>query len=243
MNNPNPFIPKGSVLEHDRRRSRMKLAVFCVVAIGVAGLTAMLIQGCKREQTETPPETAMVETNPPVIDTNPPSMMVSNPPVAPTPPMAVPVTPVAPAAAATEYTVIQGDTLGKIAKANHVTVKALEEANPSIVPTKLKIGQKLNIPASSAMAPAEATPAVSSMGGGEVYVVKSGDTLTKIAKAHGTTIKAIETANNLSTTKIKVGQKLTIPAKGDAAAPVAPAPAPVAPSEPAPAPVGATPGH
>jgi LysM repeat protein len=157
--------------------------------------------------------------------------------------MAVPVTPVAPAAAATEYTVIQGDTLGKIAKANHVTVKALEEANPSIVPTKLKIGQKLNIPASSAMAPAEATPAVSSMGGGEVYVVKSGDTLTKIAKAHGTTIKAIETANNLSTSKIKVGQKLTIPAKGDAAAPAAPAPAPVAPAEPAPAPAGAMPGH
>jgi LysM repeat protein len=239
MNNPNPFIPKGSVLEHDRRRSRMKLAVFCVVAIGVAGLTAMLIQGCKREQTETPPpEAAMIETNPPVIETNPPSMMVSNPPVAPMP-VVTPVTPMA----SSEYTVIQGDTLGKIAKANHVTVKALEDANPGIVPTKLKIGQKLNIPASSAMAPAEAAPAVSSMGGGEVYVVKSGDTLTKIAKAHGTTIKAIETANNLSTTKIKVGQKLTIPAKGDAAAPSVPVPAPVAPAEPAPASAGATPGH
>ena len=71
--------------------------------------------------------------------------------------------------------------------------------------------------------------------GGETYVVKSGDTLTKIAKSHGTTVKAIESENNLSTTKIKVGQKLKIPAKAEAAAP-----APVeltAPAAPAVAPV------
>ena len=56
--------------------------------------------------------------------------------------------------------------------------------------------------------------------GGEIYVVKSGDTLTQIAKRHGTTVKAIEAENNLTTTKIKVGQKLKIPAKAEAAAPV-----------------------
>ena len=75
--------------------------------------------------------------------------------------------------------------------------------------------------------------------GGETYTVKSGDSLTKIAKSHGTTVKAIEADNGLSTTKIKVGQKLKIPAKAEAAP--APAPAPAAPmpaAAPAPAPAG-----
>jgi LysM repeat protein len=82
------------------------------------------------------------------------------------------------------------------------------------------------------------------MGGGETYLVKSGDSLTKIAKAHGTTVKAIKAENNLNTDHIKVGQKLKIPAKVEAAAAApAPAPAPVAPA-PAPAPVPAsTPGQ
>ena len=61
-------------------------------------------------------------------------------------------------------------------------------------------------------------------GGAEVYTVKSGDTLTKIAKAHGTTVKAIQKANHLTTTAIKVGKKLKIPVKGSttSAAPAAP---------------------
>jgi LysM repeat protein len=76
--------------------------------------------------------------------------------------------------------------------------------------------------------------------GGETYTVKSGDSLTKIAKAHGTTVKAIKAENNLNTDHIKVGQKLKIPAKAEAAAP---APAPVAPA-PAPATAPAsTPGQ
>ena len=44
-----------------------------------------------------------------------------------------------------------------------------------------------------------------------IYVVKSGDNLTQIAKAHGTTIKAIEAANDLSSDRILVGAKLKIP--------------------------------
>jgi LysM repeat protein len=43
-----------------------------------------------------------------------------------------------------------------------------------------------------------------------VYVVKSGDTLAKIAKTHGTTIKAIKSANGLDTDHIWVGQKLKL---------------------------------
>jgi LysM repeat protein len=235
MNNPNPFVPQGSVLEQNKRRSRMKLAVFCVLAVGVCGLTAMLIQGCKREQESLPP----VETNAPPIETNLPPVATNLPPVAPVATNLPPIAPVVPEAAATEYTVVMGDTMGKIAKAHGVKLKALEAANPNVQPTKLKVGQKLIIPAGSATAPAE-TPAVTAGagGGGDTYVVKSGDTLTKIAKAHGTTVKAIETENNLSTTKITVGQKLKIPVKAEVTAPApvaAPAPAVAPVATPAPA--------
>ena len=44
-----------------------------------------------------------------------------------------------------------------------------------------------------------------------VYVVKSGDTISRIAKAHGTTVKAIEAANGLNDDRILVGAKLKIP--------------------------------
>src|SRR5690348_200716 len=103
MTNPNPFVPRGSLLEKQgQRRSRLKLAVFCVLAISVTGLTAMLIQGCKR----TAPETES-DLNPPPLDTNafpaadtnfPPMTSVSNPPVEPLPPV-VPNPPVTPMSA------------------------------------------------------------------------------------------------------------------------------------------------
>ena len=65
MSNPNPFVPKGSLLDQQsQRRSRLKLAVFCVLAISVTGLVAMLIQGCKR----TPPDDN--SNNPTLTDTN-----------------------------------------------------------------------------------------------------------------------------------------------------------------------------
>ena len=252
MKNSNPFVPQGSLLEQQsKRRSRLKLAVFCVLTVSVTGLAVMLIQGCKREQ---PPEatdttTPTIDTNlvttpdtntPPVADTNLPAYVPPAPAPAPAPVATPP-----PEATGSEYVVIKADTLAKIAKKNHVTLKALEAANHGVIPTKLKVGQKLVIPGGAA---APATAAMDSTGvsaGGETYTVKSGDNLTKIAKAHGTTVKAIQAENNLATTKIHVGQKLKIPSKAEVAAPAVavPEPAPVAPapvlpaSTPAPAPV------
>ncbi|HEY1717185.1 MAG TPA: LysM peptidoglycan-binding domain-containing protein [Verrucomicrobiae bacterium] len=238
MNNPNPFVPQGSLLEQNKRRSRMKLAVFCTLAIGVCGLTAMLIQGCKRETENadnTPPSDTNTVAN---TDTNSSATGTSNatafvPPV-PTNPAPVIVPPVV-ETAGTEYVVVKGDTLGKIAKRNGLKLKALEDANPGIVPAKLKVGQKLSIPAASSIAPVGATDSTGANTGEETYAVKSGDTLTKIARSHGTTVKAIESENNLSTTKIKVGQKLKMPAKAESPnavvnAPPATAPAPIAPA-------------
>jgi LysM repeat protein len=243
MNNPNPFVPQGSLLEQkNKTRSRVKLAVFCVLAINVLGLTALLMQGCKREQTEAENLTPPVATNlPSVIATNLPPAAETNLPAPP--PVATPA-PAVPEAAATEYIVVKGDTLSGIAKKYGVLVKAIEAANPGVEPTKLQIGRKLSIPAASggAAAPtaAGATPAGTS-GGEEIYTVKSGDTLTKIAKAHGTTVKAIESANpTVDPNHIKVGDKLKMPAKAETAAP-APAPAPATTPAPAPAPTGTPP--
>lgn len=250
MNTPNPFIPQGSLLEQNKRRSRMKVAVFCVLAVSVCGLTAMLIQGCKREQSNEnlPPGgnnlNSMLETSAPPIVTEetsapPVAETTSAPPVVPVPsptPVApvTPTPPVTPEATGTTYVVVQGDTLGHIARHFHVSLKALEAANPSVVPTRLQIGQQLTIPPSATTT----TAGMSATAGGatgEVYVVKAGDNLTKIARAHGTTVKALEAENHLSTTMIRVGQKLRIPAKAEVAAPT-PVPAPVettTPVEPA----------
>jgi len=243
MNNPNPFVPKGSLLEQQSaRRSRLKLAVFCVLAVSVTGLVAVLIQGCKREKPSEDLNPPSLDTNPPAMDTNLSPLSVSNPPVqVPTlatnpPPVIPPVEPLAQTGGA-DYVVVKGDSLAKIAKKNGVTLKALEAANPGVVPTKLKIGQKLTLPAGGSTSAGSAAPttAVGGDTGTASYTVKSGDTLTKIAKAHGTTVKAIEAANGLSTTKIKVGQKLKIPSKAEAAAPASAAPAPVVDTTPAPA--------
>ncbi len=50
--------------------------------------------------------------------------------------------------------------------------------------------------------------------GKDEYIVKSGDTGTKIATATGASIKALEAVNpSVDWTKLKIGQKLKLPAK------------------------------
>jgi LysM repeat protein len=173
------------------------------------------------------------------MDTNLPPLEASNPPVV-VPPMmtnppvvVAPIEPVAPVAGS-EYVVVKGDSLAKIAKQNGVTLKALQAANPGVVPTKLKIGQKLTLPAGGNPSVNAAAPTTAGGDTGTAsYTVKSGDTLTKIAKAHGTTVKAIESANGFSTTKIKVGQKIKIPSKAEVAPAASATPAPVVDTAPA----------
>lgn len=249
MNNSNPFIPHGSFLEQkNKARARLRIAVLFSISLSVMALMALLIQGCRKNDAQQeeaansnpPPElTNPTDTNSPA--TPPPAAPApeSNPPAPVPPPAPAPVAPppppapVAPPVATQDYTVVKGDILATIAKKNNVTVKALEEANPGVDPKKLQIGQKLHIPAASApmtAAPAPGAEEAAPSGGEQTYKVKSGDTLIGIAKQFHTKVKAIQSANNLSTTSIKVGQVLKIPA-GAAPAP-APAPAPEAPPAP-----------
>jgi len=136
------------------------------------------------------------------------------------------------ATAGSVYVVAQGDRLSTIAKKSGVSLKALEEANTGVDPKKLQIGQKLQIPASTATtstATTSATPMAAEAGAApagdsSTYVVKSGDVLVRIAKAHGTTVKALEALNDMKTSNIKPGQKLKIPVMKMASVDTTPAP-------------------
>jgi LysM repeat protein len=238
MNNQNPLIPQGSALEQKNRgRARMKIAVFFVLAIHGIGLMALLMQGCGQSKEPAPSAETLASNQPPAfVDTTNTPAPTSSPPVAVTAPAVVetPVLPPAAPAGVTDYTIVKGDILANIATKFHVSVKAITEANPGIEPTKLKIGQKIHIPApATPAAPTTAAGALTespSASGEQTYTVKSGDNLTKIATQHGISVKALRAANGLKTDSIKVGQKLKIPAKASSA----PATAPAALTEPAP---------
>jgi LysM repeat protein len=109
------------------------------------------------------------------------------------------------ASADTSYTVQPGDTLTGIAQSNGISVQALASANGLGVNSWLYAGQRLTIPGASS---GTTTPPPAT---GGAYVVRAGDTLYGIALAHGTTVQAIQSANNLSNSMIYVGQRLTIP--------------------------------
>ena len=178
-----------------------------------------------------------------------PAPIVPVTPIAPAPTTPTPVADVAPTGEAKTHVVAKGEYFATIAKKYGVTVKASEAANPGVDSTKLKIGQKLNVPAPAPKAPKttagkgpDAAPAPDADG---TYTVKSGDVLGSIAKKHGTTVAKLREANGLKTDRITVGQKLKLPS-GSAAkkpeattsAPLAPAPGVVPPVAPALPPLG-----
>jgi membrane-bound lytic murein transglycosylase D len=52
----------------------------------------------------------------------------------------------------------------------------------------------------------------SSRGGGPVIVVRRGETLSTIAKRHGTTVTALRRTNRLPGSSVRAGQRLRLPA-------------------------------
>ena len=220
MNSPSPLIPQGSNLEQQSKtRSSLRLKIFCALGVNVAVLLVLLMQGCKREpavESEVLP--VYTDTNPPpveFVDTNLTTTSVVDTSAVPTIgiPPAVETYPQAATVPATqEYVIKAGDTYSSIAPKFGVTTKALQSANPGVDPAKLQIGKKIIIPAPTAAPTAASTAPVVDAASGEItYTVKSGDTLGKLATEFHTTVKAIQSANGLTDTRIKVGQKLKIP--------------------------------
>ncbi len=125
------------------------------------------------------------------------------------------------------YRVRSGDVLGTIAQRYHVRVTDLREWN-RLSGNMIRVGQTLNIwvlpnyqskpnlytPATTiAKAPTPRPALTASVGadGSKYHTVQSGDTLWDISKLYGNvSVEKIKKLNNLSTSRINVGQKLLI---------------------------------
>lgn len=102
-------------------------------------------------------------------------------------------------------TVVAGDTLWSLARANETRPELIQSAN-NLVGETIKPGQTLVIPGRYA-AVSEAD-----VGGPVVATVRvaAGDTLWTIARRHNTSIAALMSANDMTSETIRVGQTLKV---------------------------------
>lgn len=242
MNTPSPLVPQGTFPD-SRGKSQIRLAVFTILALHGVLLSTLLIFGCKKAPDQTAdadPSAILTPTNTDIFAPPPPPTMALAPTTAsevPVPPPAgIPATVMdtqTPATAVTsfvstpaattspppiadtqrEHVVLRGESFYVLAKKYGVTMKAIADANPGVDSARLKIGQKLVIPAPTPANAIETTANGVQMtsSGDKMHVVKAGENLTVIARRHGVKVSDIQTANNLRTTQIRVGQKLRIP--------------------------------
>lgn len=96
------------------------------------------------------------------------------------------------------YVVKKGDSLWSIAKKYNMTVDELKSIN-NLKSNLLSIGQRLKIKESN--------------DNQNIYIVKKGDTLYKIANMYGTTVDNLKALNNLKNNNLSIGQKLIVPSK------------------------------
>jgi len=137
------------------------------------------------------------------------------------------------------YTVRKGDSLYKIAKRFHVTVDELMQMN-EIDDNRLKIGMRLKIPSAKdkvdnksrrKVEPLETVKGMESrtekasfrqkketadLSGkdAEFHIVKKGDTLSSISKRYGVSISELKEINELSSKRLKIGQKILLKKRG-----------------------------
>jgi len=105
------------------------------------------------------------------------------------------------------YTVQRGDTLQAIAQRFGVSLGNLRQRN-GLWTDSLRIGQRITIPTGTA---ATST-------GGWTYTVRRGDTLYTISQRVGVPVNTLRSVNGLASNTLRIGQRLTIPTGGTAAA-------------------------
>lgn len=125
------------------------------------------------------------------------------------------------------YTVKNGDTLYNISKQLNVTIAELQEWN-DLSGNEIELGQELVYYRSEEMDPVAedeeqppSNPIVNRASGSqtEFYIVKSGDTLYEIAQEHDMTVNELQDLNNLSSSNIGIGQRLTVKKMSSSGAP------------------------
>ncbi|MDF4005714.1 LysM peptidoglycan-binding domain-containing protein [Limosilactobacillus fermentum] len=106
------------------------------------------------------------------------------------------------------YTVKAGDTLSLIASSYNTTTAALASANSISNANLIYVGQVLKVTGTSSST-STTTSSTSSTSGS--YTVKSGDSLSAIAAAHGLNWKTLAAKNNIASPYvIYVGQQLSL---------------------------------
>ena len=190
MNNPNPLIPQGSLLEQQAKsKPHLRIALF-IVALHVVFLGLLLMQGCKRE----PEPTEMAETSTndfpfgiPDRSTLFASNIVSDLDPAP----------------AQDPVMDARDAEGGFADRGSEQPGAGQRTNlttdPDVPPAQTPTQVQTSPPAQPQLVSRE-------------HVVASGDTFYTIGKKYGVSSTAIAQANpNADAKRLQVGQRLLIP--------------------------------
>lgn len=111
------------------------------------------------------------------------------------------------------HVVTRGQTLGQIARRYGTSVAALRAANGNVNPRRLQIGQQLVVPRSGSparVASASGQSATRAAPGPTTVTVRRGDTLWSLARRHGVSTTQLMQWNNLSSTTIHPGDRLTV---------------------------------
>jgi membrane-bound lytic murein transglycosylase D len=116
------------------------------------------------------------------------------------------------------HEVLKGETLSVIAKKYNLTVNDLTQANNISMKKAINVGQSLLIPMSGGAKQPTAVATASTQVGAKSgtvsqsssYTVRRGDTLSDIAAKFRVTINDIKKWNKLSSTRLIVGQRLSI---------------------------------
>jgi LysM repeat protein len=195
MNNPNPLIPQGSLLEQQAKsKPHLRIALF-IVAVHVVFLGLLLMQGCKREPEST--ELAEASTNDYPFGVPDRSTLFASNIVSDLDP-----------APAQEPVMDLRDAEGGFADPGSEQPGAEPRTNVTTDPVVPQV-----------QTPSPAEPQLVS----REHVVASGDTFYTIGKKYGVSSTAIAQANpNADAKRLQVGQRLLIPPPSTAPRPGTP---------------------
>ncbi len=103
------------------------------------------------------------------------------------------------------YHIKPGDTFNVLARRFNTTVAAIVSANPGTNPRNLQVGQSICIPVRRSVVPCPP---------GNRYIIKAGDTFSKLSQRYGLSIATIRALNpGVDATNLQVGQMICLPVR------------------------------